>query len=115
MFLNSLAWPDRFLGAGRYRLQYKRPHFLGAGAYTASDNTLRLKSSLATRDWFLNTFCGTEIIMVHDKQMPLKYEAWRDIDENRARYVKVINKIVLFKMQLAQRLDDVTASTCSSY
>ena len=53
--------------------------------------------------------------MVHDKQMPLKYEAWRDIDENRARYVKVINKIVLFKMQLAQRLDDVTASTCSSY
>jgi len=36
---SSLAWPDRFLGAGRYRLQYKRP-----GAYTASDNALRLKA-----------------------------------------------------------------------
>jgi len=127
----SLAWPDRFLGAGRYRLQYKRLRlkkvwyclhrqlvldtlqslvgvdcirysrhyyllcathllprvrrepleikglsdvnnqhppvsggcqeqvayanntrpFLGVGAYTASDNALRLKSGLATRDY----------------------------------------------------------------
>jgi len=46
---SSLAWPDHFLGAGRNRLQYKRPH-LGAGAYTASDNALRLKSGLAMRD-----------------------------------------------------------------
>jgi len=25
MWQVSLAWPDRFLGAGRYCLQYKRP------------------------------------------------------------------------------------------
>jgi len=111
MLAASLAWPDRFLGAGCYRLQYKRLYlkrarvwycsrhcylhrathllprvrrepleikglsdvnnqhppvsggcqeqvayanntrpFLGAGAYTVSDNALRLKSGLATRD-----------------------------------------------------------------
>jgi len=38
----------RFLGAGRYRLQYKRPHFLGMGAYTESDAP---KTGQATRDY----------------------------------------------------------------
>jgi len=39
-----LAWSDRVLGGRRYR-------FFGAGAYIASDNALRLKSGLATRDY----------------------------------------------------------------
>ena len=30
-----------YFSAGRYRLQYKRPHYFSAGAYTASDNALR--------------------------------------------------------------------------
>jgi len=37
-----LAWPHCFLGAERYRLQYKYSY---VGAYTASNNALRLKSS----------------------------------------------------------------------
>jgi len=39
------VWPDRFLGAGHYHLQYKHPC---AGANTAGDNALHLKSGLAT-------------------------------------------------------------------
>ena len=37
----SLAWPDRFFSARRYRLQYKRPAKFFAGVYTAGDNATR--------------------------------------------------------------------------
>ena len=51
-FRDSLAYPDPLARAEPYRLQYKRPRWKGAGAYTASDKALRVLKGLDTRDYF---------------------------------------------------------------